>query len=61
MKIGDAVVNKFGTKGEIVRVYSGGQVDVAFKGFVACMWPAELTKACCNGASRDCVVHGDGN
>lgn len=59
--VGASVVNKFGTKGEVIRVFSGGLVEVAYKGFTACISPAELTKACCDGASRDCLVHGDGN
>lgn len=62
MKTGDAVINKFGTRGAVAFVHTfGGFVIVTEEGRQVTYRAADLTAACCNGASRDCAVHGDGN
>lgn len=62
MEVGNVVVNKYGTKGEVTFVHTfGGFVIVKEAGRQVTYKAADLTKACCNGASRDCAVHGDGN
>jgi hypothetical protein len=65
LKIGRAVVVN-GHKGTITHVYSGGEkmdglVNVRLDRGLVCVDAADITAACCDGASRDCTVHGDGN